>query len=40
MKVRLDGQEQTLRMDELDQLPKEAAEMIRTVFRDYRYLMQ
>jgi putative selenate reductase len=40
VKVRLDGQEKTFRMNELDALSAEAAEMIRTVFRDYAYLMQ
>ncbi len=39
VKVRLDGQEKTFRLNELDALPAEAAEMIRTVFRDYRVLM-
>ena len=39
VKVRLDGQEKTLRLEELDALSREAAEMIRTVFRDYRVLM-
>ena len=40
VKVRLDGQEKTFRMNELDALSAEAAEMIRTVIRDYAYLMQ
>ena len=39
VKVRLDGQEKTFRLNELDVLSAEAAEMIRTVFRDYRVLM-
>lgn len=37
--LRLDGQERTLGTGELDQVSAEAAEVIRTVIRDYGYLI-
>ena len=39
LRLRLDGQERTLRTDELDSVSKDAAEVIRTVIRDYQYLI-
>ena len=38
--VRLDGSVQTIRVSELDKLSADAAEVIRTVIRDYGYLVQ
>ena len=40
VKVRLDGREETVGIDELDRLPSDAAGMIRTVIREYGYLIQ
>ena len=39
VKLRLDGREQTVRTDELDSISAEAAAVIRTVIRDYGYLI-
>ena len=39
VKLRLDGKEQTVRVDELDSVSAEAAAVIRTVIRDYGYLI-
>ena len=39
VKLRLDGKEQTVRVDELDSVSAEAATVIRTVIRDYGYLI-
>ena len=40
VRLRLDGREQTVRVDELDGISRDAAEVIRTVIRDYDYLIQ
>ena len=40
VKVRLDGREQTVGIDELDQLSGDAADVIRTVIREYGYLIR
>ena len=39
LRVRMDGQEQTLGVNELDQLPGDAADLIRTVIRDHEHLI-
>jgi putative selenate reductase len=39
IKLRLDGKEQALRVDELDSVSAEAAAVIRTVIREYGYLI-
>jgi putative selenate reductase len=38
-KLRLDGQVQTVKIDELDKVSADAAAVIRTVIRDYGYLI-
>ena len=39
VKVRLDGQEETVQVNNLEKVSGEAAEMIRTVMKDYGYLI-
>jgi putative selenate reductase len=39
VKIRLDGQEQTVKIDELDKVSAEAAAVIRTVIQEYGYLI-
>jgi len=39
VKIRLDGQEQTVKIDELDKVSVDAAAVIRTVIREYGYLL-
>ena len=39
VKIRLDGQEQTVKIDELDKVSAEAAVVIRTVIQEYDYLI-
>ena len=40
VKLRLDGQEQTVSVNELDSVSKDAAEVIRTIVKDYGYLIK
>ena len=39
VKIRLDGQEQTVKIDELDKVSADAAAVIRTVIQEYGYLI-
>ena len=40
VKLQLDGQEQTVSVNELDSVSKDAAEVIRTIVKDYGYLIK
>ena len=40
IKVRLDGSERELALEQADELGADAAQLIRTVQADYSYLMQ
>ena len=39
IRLRLDGAEKTLGIGELDQISRDAAELIRTVIKEYAYLL-